>query len=139
MLLWLVVCTKKGIQDEDVQIGEHLLSIHRCLCEHGNFAPHVANRGLPRSMTPASRGGYSGCCEWNFWNQHTKGISASGCRPLNCLESVVRTRAISHHLQCVQALSLQDYPARVMFCQRFLQQCSTNPNFPVFVIFTDEE
>jgi hypothetical protein len=25
-----------------------------------------------------------------------------------------------------------------MFCQWFLQQCSTNPNFPAFVIFTDE-
>jgi hypothetical protein len=25
-----------------------------------------------------------------------------------------------------------------MFCQWFLQQCGTNPNFPAFVIFTDE-
>jgi hypothetical protein len=28
------------------------VSIHRCLCEHGNFAPRVANRGRPRSTTP---------------------------------------------------------------------------------------
>jgi hypothetical protein len=28
------------------------VSIHRCLCEHGNFAPHVANRGQPRYSTP---------------------------------------------------------------------------------------
>jgi hypothetical protein len=25
MLWWLVVCTKKGIQDEDVRIGKYLL------------------------------------------------------------------------------------------------------------------
>jgi hypothetical protein len=25
-----------------------------------------------------------------------------------------------------------------MFCQWFLQQCGTNPNFPAFVNFTDE-
>jgi hypothetical protein len=28
------------------------VGIHCYLCEHGNFAPHVANRGRPRSMTP---------------------------------------------------------------------------------------
>jgi hypothetical protein len=27
-------------------------SIHRRLCEHGNFAPRSANRGRPRSTTP---------------------------------------------------------------------------------------
>jgi hypothetical protein len=27
-------------------------SIHCCLSEHGNFAPHVANRGWPTSTTP---------------------------------------------------------------------------------------
>jgi hypothetical protein len=25
-----------------------------------------------------------------------------------------------------------------MFCQWFLQQCGTNPNFPAFAIFMDE-
>jgi hypothetical protein len=28
------------------------VSIHCRLCERGNFAPHVANRGRPRSTTP---------------------------------------------------------------------------------------
>jgi hypothetical protein len=28
------------------------VSIHHRLCEHGNFAPHVPNRGWPRSTTP---------------------------------------------------------------------------------------
>jgi hypothetical protein len=39
-----------------------------------------------------------------------------------------------YYLQPVQGLSLQDFPVRVMFCQWFLQQCGTNPNFPAFVI-----
>jgi hypothetical protein len=48
MLWWLVICTKKGIQDRNIQMGKHLLSAHRCLCERGDFAPHV----IKRSITP---------------------------------------------------------------------------------------
>ncbi|KAJ4432828.1 hypothetical protein ANN_21467 [Periplaneta americana] len=36
------------------------------------------------------------------------------------------------------ALSPVDYPARVRFCQWFLQQCGVNPNFSALVLFTDE-
>ncbi|KAJ4426740.1 hypothetical protein ANN_26539 [Periplaneta americana] len=43
-----------------------------------------------------------------------------------------------YHLQRVQALSPADYPARVRFCQWFLQQCGVNPNFPALLLFTDE-
>ncbi|KAJ4435913.1 hypothetical protein ANN_18533 [Periplaneta americana] len=43
-----------------------------------------------------------------------------------------------YHLQRVQAVSPADYPARVRFCQWFLQQCDVNPNFPALVLFTDE-
>ncbi|KAJ4450008.1 hypothetical protein ANN_01415 [Periplaneta americana] len=35
-------------------------------------------------------------------------------------------------------VSPADYPARVRFCQWFLQQCGVNPNFPALVLFTDE-
>ncbi|KAJ4439683.1 hypothetical protein ANN_07811 [Periplaneta americana] len=42
-----------------------------------------------------------------------------------------------YHLQR-QALSPADYPARVRFCQWFLEQCGVNPNFPALVLFTDE-
>jgi hypothetical protein len=38
-----------------------------------------------------------------------------------------------YHLPHVQALSLHDYPAWVMFCQWFLQRCGKNPNFLAFV------
>ncbi|KAJ4440315.1 hypothetical protein ANN_08454 [Periplaneta americana] len=41
-------------------------------------------------------------------------------------------------LPSVRALSPADYPARVRFCQWFLQQCGVNPNFPALVLFTDE-
>ncbi|KAJ4432635.1 hypothetical protein ANN_21258 [Periplaneta americana] len=43
-----------------------------------------------------------------------------------------------YHLQRVQALSPANYPARVRFCQWFLQQCGVNPNFPALILFTDE-
>ncbi|KAJ4448402.1 hypothetical protein ANN_10418 [Periplaneta americana] len=36
------------------------------------------------------------------------------------------------------ALSPADYPARVRFCQWFLQQCGVNPNFPALVLYKDE-
>jgi hypothetical protein len=42
-----------------------------------------------------------------------------------------------YHLQCLQALSPADYPARVIFCRWFLQQCGMNPNFTA-VVFKDE-
>jgi hypothetical protein len=45
MLWWLIICTKKTIQDEDVQIHHHL-------CEYENFALHVASRVQPGSTTP---------------------------------------------------------------------------------------
>jgi hypothetical protein len=41
---------------------EKFVSIHRRLCEHGKFAPRVANRGRPRSTTAEVEEG-SGCCE----------------------------------------------------------------------------
>jgi hypothetical protein len=38
----------------------------------------------------------------------------------------------------VQALSPAFYPARVTFCQWFVQQCGTNLNFTAVVLFMDE-
>jgi hypothetical protein len=57
---------------------------------------------------------------------------------VNSIVGVLQVRQpYPYHLQRVQALSLQDYPARVIFCQWSLQRCGTNPNFLAFVIFTD--
>jgi hypothetical protein len=52
MVWWLVAFTKKCIQGEDIRIGKPLVNIPCRLCEHGNFAPHVAYRGRPRSSAP---------------------------------------------------------------------------------------
>jgi hypothetical protein len=57
-----------GLADSNVVVAHHLyqerypgrrcldrkpvVSVHHRLCEHGNFAPRVANRGRPRSTTP---------------------------------------------------------------------------------------
>jgi hypothetical protein len=45
----LVACSEISAQDERVQIGRLLLSVHRCLCELGNVARRVPNRTRPRS------------------------------------------------------------------------------------------
>ncbi|KAJ4426353.1 hypothetical protein ANN_27167 [Periplaneta americana] len=71
---------------------------------------------------------------------HTKGSVASQCSSYDCLETVERVSIVSlSFATCTgQALSPADYPARVRFCQWFLQQCGVNPNFPALVLFTDE-
>jgi hypothetical protein len=80
------------------------VSIHHYLCEHGNFAPHVAN-GTTKIYDSWSRGGYSGCCEWNSYNQDTKSISASGCHSFDCVEGVVRTTVSAPSADCTGLFS----------------------------------
>ncbi|KAJ4427463.1 hypothetical protein ANN_25110 [Periplaneta americana] len=78
------------------------------LCEYGKFISPGLGRGRPRSTTPELQE--------------------------EILEAVNMTPSISTR----RALSPADYPARVRFCQWFLQQCGVNPNFPALVLFTDE-
>jgi hypothetical protein len=49
---------------------------------------------------------------------------------------LLREQLNPHHLQRVHALSPQDFPPWITFCQWFLQHCSTNPNCPASVLFT---
>jgi hypothetical protein len=44
--------TNKSIQDDDVHIRKHLLSIYRGLCENGTLALHVAKKGCAVFMAP---------------------------------------------------------------------------------------
>jgi hypothetical protein len=44
--------TKKDIQDEDIQIGKHFVSVLLRVSENRNLVPHFANRGRPRPRTP---------------------------------------------------------------------------------------
>ena len=43
-----------------------------------------------------------------------------------------------YHVMRVQSLSVADYPARVTFCEWYLQKCALNNEFPNLVLFTDE-
>ncbi|KAJ4433566.1 hypothetical protein ANN_15875 [Periplaneta americana] len=86
--------------------------LHYRLCEYGKFNSPGLGRGRPRSTTPEVQE--------------------------EILEAVNMTPSISTRRVALQALSPADYPARVRFCQWFLQQCGVNSNFPALVLFTDE-
>jgi hypothetical protein len=51
--------------------------IHCCLCEDGNFAPHVANKGHQKSMTSEVE---EDILDIINETAHKKGISANGCQ-----------------------------------------------------------
>ncbi|KAJ4429302.1 hypothetical protein ANN_26306 [Periplaneta americana] len=112
--------------------------LHYCLCEYGKFNSPGLGRGRPRSTTPEVQ---------------EEILEAVNMTPSISTQRVVLQVNVPHttvwrllkeyqlypyHLQRVQALSPADYPARVRFCQWFLQQCGVNPNFPALVLFTDE-
>ncbi|KAJ4428570.1 hypothetical protein ANN_24614 [Periplaneta americana] len=80
--------------------------LHYRLCEYGKFNSPGLGRGRPRSTTPEEQE--------------------------EILEAVNMTPSISTRRV---ALSPANYPARVRFCQWFLQQCGVNP---ALVLFTDE-
>jgi hypothetical protein len=83
-----------------------LVIIHRRLCERGNFGPRVANRGRPEVEedilnvvieTPGTS---------------TRRVSTQVGVAHSTLWRVLREQQLyPYHLQRVQALSLQDYPA----------------------------
>jgi hypothetical protein len=101
--------------------GKTFLHIHHRLCEHGNFAPHVAKRGWPRSTTPEVQKDILDVVN------ETPGISTRresmqvGVAHSTVWRVLQEQQLYPYHLQSVQALSLQDYPAWVMFCQWFLE------------------
>ncbi|KAJ4426257.1 hypothetical protein ANN_27069 [Periplaneta americana] len=112
--------------------------LHYRLCEYGKFNSPGLGRGRPRSTTPEVQ---------------EEILEAVNMTPSISTRRVALQVNVSHttiwrllkeyqlypyHLQRVQALSPADYPARVKFCQWFLQQCDVNPNFPALVLFTDE-
>ncbi|KAJ4446527.1 hypothetical protein ANN_13223 [Periplaneta americana] len=112
--------------------------LHYRLCEYGKFNSPGLGRGRPRSTTPKVQ---------------EKNLEAVNMTPSISTRMVALQVNVPHttvwrllkeyqlypyHLQRVQALSPADYPARVRFCQWFLQQCGVNPNFPALVLFTDE-
>jgi hypothetical protein len=80
--------------------------IHCQLCEHGNFAPRVADRGRPRSTTPEVEDDILDVLNG------TPGISRQRISvQVGVTHLTVWMVLLEQQLQCVQALTLQDYPA----------------------------
>jgi hypothetical protein len=124
-----VVCTKKVIQDEDGQIGKHL-QVSIATFVNMEIVHLVLPTWNDQDTTFLMYRRIFWMLSMKLWNQHTKGINASGCRSFDDPECC-RTTAVS-------LPSAACHYKIVMFCQWFLQQCGTNPNCPVFAIFTDE-
>ncbi|KAJ4451677.1 hypothetical protein ANN_03147 [Periplaneta americana] len=112
--------------------------LHYRLCEYGKFNSPGLGRGRPRSTTPEVQEEILEAV-----NMTTPISTRRVALQVNVPHTTVwrlfkEYQLYPYHLQRVQALSPADYPARVRFCQWFLQQCGVNPNFPALVLFTDE-
>ncbi|KAJ4432089.1 hypothetical protein ANN_20703 [Periplaneta americana] len=107
--------------------------LHYRLCEYGKFNSPGLGRGRPRYTTPEVQEEILEAVNM------TPSISTRMVAlQVNVWRLLKEYQLYPYHLQRVQALSPADYPARVRFCQWFLQQCGVNPNFPALVLFTDE-
>ncbi|KAJ4440477.1 hypothetical protein ANN_08618 [Periplaneta americana] len=94
--------------------------------------------GTTKIYNSRSIGGDSGGCEHDSFYQHTRVALQVNVPHTTVWRLLKEYQLYPYHLQRVQALSPADYPARVRFCQWFLQKCGVNPNFPALVLFTDE-
>ncbi|KAJ4438109.1 hypothetical protein ANN_14048 [Periplaneta americana] len=112
--------------------------LHYRLCEYGKFNSHGLGRGRPRSTTPEVQEEILEAVNMTP-SISTRRVALQVNVPHTTVWRLLKEYQLyPYHLQRVQALSPADYPARVRFCQWFLQQCGVNPNFPALVLFTDE-
>ncbi|KAJ4435483.1 hypothetical protein ANN_18099 [Periplaneta americana] len=108
------------------------------LCEYGKFNSPGLGRGRPRSTTPEVQEEILEAVNMTP-SISTRRVALQVNVPHTTVWRLLKEYQLyPYHLQRVQALSPADYPARVRFCQWFLQQCGVNPNFPALVLFTDE-
>ncbi|KAJ4425962.1 hypothetical protein ANN_27588 [Periplaneta americana] len=108
--------------------------LHYRLCEYGKFN----SPGLGRSTTPEVQEEILEAVNMTP-SISTRRVALQVHVPHTTVWRLLKEYQLyPYHLQRVQALSPGDYPARVRFCQWFLQQCGVNPNFPALVLFTDE-
>ncbi|KAJ4443745.1 hypothetical protein ANN_05523 [Periplaneta americana] len=111
--------------------------LHYRLCEYGKFNSPGLGRGRSRSTTPEVQEEILEAV--NMTPISTRRVALQVNVPHTTVWRLLKEYQLyPYHLQCVQAQSPADYPARVRFCQWFLQQCGVNPNFPALVLFTDE-
>lgn len=114
------------------------VNIHRHLCDYGTFATRTGDRGRPRTTTPAEEEEILNTVDGNP-EISTRQLAQQLSLSYSTIWKVLREQQLyPYHLQCVQALTPMDYPARIAFCQWFLEKCAAKPNFCAFVIFTDE-
>ncbi|KAJ4441540.1 hypothetical protein ANN_11396 [Periplaneta americana] len=112
--------------------------LHYRLCEYGKFNSPGLGRGRPRSTTPEVQEEILEAVNMTP-SISTRRVAVQVNVPHTTVWRLLKEYQLyPYHLQRVQALSPADYPARVRFCQWFLQQCGVNPNFPASVLFTDE-
>ncbi|XP_068086719.1 phenoloxidase 1 [Anabrus simplex] len=96
---------------------------HRRLREHGKFHSPGLGRGRPRSTTSAVEEEILDAVDTTP-SISTRRIGLKVNVPHTIVWKLLKEYQIySYHLQRVQALSPADYPARVRFCEWFLQQC----------------
>ncbi|KAJ4448333.1 hypothetical protein ANN_10348 [Periplaneta americana] len=111
--------------------------LHYRLCEYGKFNSPGLGRGRPRSTTPEVQEEILEAVNMTP-SISTRRVALQVNVPHTTVWRLLKEYQLyPYHLQRVQALSPADYPARVRFCQWFLQQCGVNPNFPALVLFTD--
>ncbi|KAJ4433027.1 hypothetical protein ANN_15284 [Periplaneta americana] len=112
--------------------------LHYRLCEYGKFNSPGLGRGRPRSTTPEVQEEILEAVNMTP-SISTRRVALQVNVPHTTVWRLLKEYQLyPYHLQRVQTLSPADYPARVRFCQWFLQQCGVNPNFPALVLFTDE-
>ncbi|KAJ4438995.1 hypothetical protein ANN_14950 [Periplaneta americana] len=104
--------------------------LHYRLCEYGKFNSPGLGRGRPRSTTPEVQEEILEAVNMTP-SISTRRVALQVNVPHTTVWRLLKEYQLyPYHLQRVQALSPADYPARVRFCQWFLQQCGVNPNFP---------
>lgn len=115
------------------------LTIERRLREHGSFKPIMINCGTRRRVR----------------NQDTEELILQEVErnPKTSIRRIGHTLGVSrasvhrvlqeqllhpYHLQQVQELLPRDFESRVEFCQFILRKNNEDPNFPEYILFTDE-
>ncbi|KAJ4449696.1 hypothetical protein ANN_01100 [Periplaneta americana] len=101
--------------------------LHYRLCEYGKFNSPGLGRGRPRSTTPEVQEEILEAVNMTP-SISTRRVALQVNVPHTTVWRLLKEYQLyPYHLQRVQALSPADYPARVRFCQWFLQQCGVNP------------
>ncbi|KAJ4426948.1 hypothetical protein ANN_26747 [Periplaneta americana] len=110
------------------------IRLHYRLCEYGKFNSPGLGRGRPRSTTPEVQEEILEAV--NMTPISTRRVALQVNVPHTTVWRLLKEYQLyPYHLQRVRVLSPADYPARIRFCQWFLQQCGV---IRTFLLFTDE-